>query len=219
MRFIFLGLFIVNFLAMSSVYSAPVRVQTDIFYEIAKGNKKAIRSWLKTKPNLSLCNDNGQSLLTVAAVSGHRAIVKMLMKAGALINSVDQAGKTVLDYAVEYSQFKIVCDLVKKGGKVMKADNLYRVKSILKNRAFSLIVQFAALWLFGGLVFGALAGVAVTVALPVVAICLTVGLCALAISPVVIGAYTLALPFRALSWHSDSERNWMLDGTTCLANV
>ena len=151
------SLFLCTVALTSAVIQAKVQtikpVQSDIFYEIARGNKKSIKTWLKSKPDLSIRNDKGQTVLAVAALTGQRDLVKMFVKAGAVINAVDSEGKTALDHAVEFGHVKMICDLVKCGGKVTTSQNLYHLKSVMKDRAFSLFVRFAILFLVGGLIF------------------------------------------------------------------
>ena len=208
------SLFLCTVALTSAVIQAKVQtikpVQSDIFYEIARGNKKSIKTWLKSKPDLSIRNDKGQTVLAVAALTGQRDLVKMFVKAGAVINAVDSEGKTALDHAVEFGHVKMICDLVKCGGKVTTSQNLYHLKSVMKDRAFSLFVRFGILFLVGGLIF-----------VPI----FILSSCALAISStaytivasslLVIGAavyypYFFSLPFRAWSWNNAVQQNWML---------
>jgi hypothetical protein len=205
--------FMAMFLASSTIYSNQL-VQNDIFYEIAQGNKKAVKAWLKIKPDLSIKNEQGRSVLTVAVLCSDHKIAKMLVKAGVAINAIDASGKTALDHAVENGSVKVVYDLIKKDGKVTTADNLYRLKSIIKDRSHSLLMRFAVLFFVGGVLFIPLAICAFALCVgPMVMIgselCLTTVFCLMTIGSLVYSAYFWSLPFRALSWNRASQKNWM----------
>jgi uncharacterized membrane protein len=134
--------FMAIFLASSTIYSNQL-IQNDIFYEIAQGNNKAVKAWLKTKPDLSIKNEQGQSVLHVAALRGDRNLVKMLIKAGVVINAIDASGQTALDLAIKhFCNQAIVFDLVKKGGKVTNAIYLQKIKAIFVERSKKLMKRF-----------------------------------------------------------------------------
>jgi hypothetical protein len=123
---------IVSFLTIFSIYSkSPVHpVQSDIFYEISRGNKKSIKTWLQPKPDLSIKNAQGQTVLIAAVQAGQRELVTMLVKAGAQVNAIDHAGKTALDYAVAQGNKNIALMLVHHKAKVTSLQSAHDVCEI-----------------------------------------------------------------------------------------
>lgn len=207
----------VSFLAISVIQAKQV-VQSDIFYEIAQGNKKAIKSWLKSKPDLSIRNSEGQTVLVVAALTGQREVVKMLVKAGAVVNAIDNVGKTALDHAVEFGHVKMICDLVKQGGKVTTSDNLYHLKSVMKDRAVSLIVRFGLLFLMGGIIFMPISWLACLPLITNSTFLIVAGWTVASVAAVAYLPYFWSLPCRAYSWNKASNENWMLSTRTISLN-
>lgn len=207
MRVNIVSLLLINFLTVCSMFATckHVQFQSDIFYEIAQGNKKAVRTWLKSKPDLSICNDQGQSLLAVAVVTGQRDMVKIFIKAGVVINHVDKQGKTALDHAVEYGCVKIVCDLAKKGAKVTTTDNLYYLKTVLKEHAFSLIVRVFLLYLVATSFIFVIKNI---YAFSPLGLFVFFPICIIAIP--VCAIYGSCLAVRSCSWYNFSRNNWML---------
>ena len=138
--------FLVGLLMVSAVYAAPAAtVQSDIFYAISQGSVSKARTWLKAKPDLSVRNAQGQSVLTVAILTRNYGLINLFIKAGVAVNGVDNAGKTALDYAVETNSSKIARQLIKHGAKVTSEINAERLKSTLKIRA---VKFFVAGWFF-----------------------------------------------------------------------
>lgn len=131
-----ISLFAVALVVVLAVQAKPQIVQPDIFYEIKKGNFRAVKAWLKTKPDLSVKNEQGQSLLMVAVENKKSNIIKILIKAGVDLNYVDQVGKTALDLAVEQQNHSIAITLFKKGATVVSIHNLQILKRWQKNRGF-----------------------------------------------------------------------------------
>ena len=125
--------FIVFALAGSAVQAKPQIVQSDIFYEISQGNTKAVKAWLKLKPDLSVKNAQGQTLLHAAVFADNRKMVKMLVKAGVLVNALDAAGKTALDLSVESGHEKTTFYLVQKKAQVSNHDNLVQVQAMISD--------------------------------------------------------------------------------------
>ena len=61
--------------------------------------------------------DNDNSALCIAAINGHKDIVKLLIRRGADLNKIDLQGKTPLYHAAERGKFDIVCLLINSGAK------------------------------------------------------------------------------------------------------
>lgn len=151
--------FFMVFVLAASVFQAKSPVyQLDIFYEISKGNVKAVKAWLDLQQDISVKNDQGQSLLHAAVLAKNRKIIKMLVKAGVAVNALDVAEKTALDYAVELNQNSIAFKLVKNKAKLTTLNNQELLKQMYKKRykrlcwVFGSFLAFGfALWL-GGLI-------------------------------------------------------------------
>ena len=141
--------FVVNFLTFSSICLA----QSAIFHDIAWGNEKAVKFWIKSKPDLMVLNDQGQTVLHVAVQSGNRKIVKMLTKAGVGLNILDKQGKTALDHAVEVGHVKISYDLVKKKALIACAYNQQPLKKLIVKRMTKLYKIFAGVIAVGAILF------------------------------------------------------------------
>ncbi len=128
--------FAVNFLAISSICLA----QSAIFHNIAQGNKKAVKAWIKSKPDLSIMNDQGQTILHAAVMTGDLLMVKTVLKSKIAINILDKQGKTALDRAVIMHNNKMAYQLVKVGGRVTSEDLAWKLKSIYTSRALKFFV-------------------------------------------------------------------------------
>ncbi len=126
-------------------------VKNDIFHDIAWGNEKAVKFWIKSKPDLMVLNDQGQTVLHVAVQSGNRKIVKMLTKAGVGLNVLDKQGKTALDHAVEVGHVKISYDLVKKKALIACAYNQQPLKKLIVKRMTKLYKIFAGVIAVGAI--------------------------------------------------------------------
>ncbi len=109
MRITKMLLFAVSFLTAFSMHSASI----DIFQAITQGNKKAVQTWIKSKPDLLIFNDQGQTVLHAAVMTGDWSMVKAVLRSKIAINILDAQGKTALDYAVDEYDEKIVCKLVR----------------------------------------------------------------------------------------------------------
>ena len=109
----------------------------DIFQAVEVNDKVAVRQWLRSKPNVELLNEQGQSLLHVAVQAGNRTLVKDLLKKKIDVNLIDQFGKTAMDYAVELGEAKIILSLAKYKAMVTLEDNLSKVKGIRGMRNMS----------------------------------------------------------------------------------
>ncbi len=143
--------FMVLAVAGSAVQAKSLVFQSDIFYEISHGNTKAVKALVTFKSNLSVKNEQGQSLLHAAVLTGNRKMVKILVKAGVAINELNLQGKTALDLSVESDHIKMMYYLVKNGGKVTTQQNLLQAQFMIKKyikkimRLFWYIGPFAIL--------------------------------------------------------------------------
>ncbi|MCX5924322.1 MAG: ankyrin repeat domain-containing protein [Candidatus Dependentiae bacterium] len=90
------------FLCALFLMSASTFQAVDIFYEISKGNRRSVKSWLKSSPDLSICNKLGQSVLHAAVLANSDHMVKIVLTSKVPVNALDKTGKTALDYAVDH---------------------------------------------------------------------------------------------------------------------
>ncbi len=128
--------FAVNLLTLSSICLA----QATIFHDISQGNKKAVKFWLKSKPDLSIMNEQGQTVLHAAVMTGDWSMVKTVLKSKIAINVLDKQGKTALDRAVIMHNNKMAYQLVKVGGRVTSEDLAWKLKNIYTSRALKFFV-------------------------------------------------------------------------------
>ena len=108
---------------------------SDIFLDIQYRDARAISRWLKSKPDLSIVDLDGQTVLIKAVQTGNVRFVYKLLHKGIDINWVDDFGKTALDYAVELGYNRIVHTLVKKQAMVTTQQNLIEVRKVITHRA------------------------------------------------------------------------------------
>ena len=205
---------IVSFLT-SSFIQAKVQtvksVQSDIFYEIARGSKKSIKTWLESKPDLSIRNDKGQTVIHVAALTGQRDLVKMFVKAGAVINAVDFEGKTALDHAVEFGHEKSMFYLLKTGAKVTNQHNLMQAQSIIFAYNKKIMRRFYILLPIALVLVVPLFLCCATATLPVVSVLHGVCVCFTFFIYIPGSVYMLTLPVQASAWAIRSCRLKVLE--------
>ncbi len=145
-----ISLFLCSILfAGSAVQAKSLVFQSDIFYEISHGNTKAVKALVTFKSNLSVKNEQGQSLLHAAVLTGNRKMVKILVKAGVAINELNLQGKTALDLAVEQGYVKITYDLIKKKALIACATNEKPLKNLIVKRMTRLYKIFGGILAFG----------------------------------------------------------------------
>ena len=129
--------FLISVFAVASMFASA---KNDVFYEISKGSVGKIKSWLKTKPDLTVRNALGMSVLHAAVLSGSSDMVAMLVRSGAVVNALDSKGQTALDSAVIMHNNKIAYQLVKFGGKVTSEGLACKLKSMYKSRAIKFFI-------------------------------------------------------------------------------
>ena len=82
------------------------------------GDKAAVASYLKEKPNVNISDSLGRTPLSWASGSGHEDIVLWLLQSGAKANKFDGFGRTALSWAAEEGRFDVVKLLVHHGAEV-----------------------------------------------------------------------------------------------------
>lgn len=103
--------------------SASISQSVDIFHEISKGNYKAIHLWVRSKPDLSIRNAQGQSILHMAVLSGKKKMVSYILRHRFDVNALDNNRKTALDVAIDHGNKDIIFELVYKKALVATIDN------------------------------------------------------------------------------------------------
>jgi hypothetical protein len=111
--------------------SASIFQAVDIFYEISKGNRKAVNAWVKSKPDTTICNEQGQSVLHAAVLTGDKKIVKAILKSNVDVNMLDKSGTTALDCAIDHGYKSIILEMIKHKAKVTTMENAEFVKVII----------------------------------------------------------------------------------------
>lgn len=103
--------------------SASISQSVDIFHEISKGSYKAIHLWVRSKPDLSIRNAQGQSILHMAVLSGKKKMVSYILRHRFDVNALDNNRKTALDVAIDHGNKDIIFELVYKKALVTTIDN------------------------------------------------------------------------------------------------
>ncbi|HSW75716.1 MAG TPA: ankyrin repeat domain-containing protein, partial [Candidatus Saccharimonadales bacterium] len=62
------------FLCISILMNASIFQAIDIFHAISRGNIKTVNAWVKLNSNLSICNEQGQSVLHAAVLANNKNI-------------------------------------------------------------------------------------------------------------------------------------------------
>ena len=127
----------------------------DIFQAVEVNDKLAVRQWLRSKLDVHILNDQGQSLLHVAVQAGNRSLVKQLLKKKIDVNIIDQHSKAAMDYAVELGFNKIAFLLVRHGALMNQYSSISNFYiSIKKKQSFwskifpiSVLIAIPILWL------------------------------------------------------------------------
>lgn len=82
------------------------------------GDKAAVASYLKEKPNVNISDSLGRAPLCWASGSGHEDVVLWLLQSGAEANKFDGFGRTALSWAAEKGHFDVVKLLIHHGAQV-----------------------------------------------------------------------------------------------------
>ncbi len=114
----------------------------NIFRAIEVRDRRAISQWLKNKPDFSVVNDQGQTLLIAAVQAGNKSLVHRLLKKNVDVNVLDGHGKSALDYAVELDYEPIARQLIYHKGVVTNIKNQEYCKNItLSNNPWKIFVS------------------------------------------------------------------------------
>lgn len=119
------------FFTLSSVVTFHIQT-IDIFHAINHNYIKEIRTWVKSCPDTTVCDDQNQSVLHLAVLTGNYKIVKTILKSKVNVNLIDKHYKTALDYAVDYGYDKIAYLLVQHKAKVTTAANTRYICDIVQ---------------------------------------------------------------------------------------
>lgn len=90
-----------------------------------EGDYETVHSFLqhsRDKSEIDLKNDIGYSPLALAVKNGHKSLVKLLIQAGADVDSVNNARQTVLFIACWANKIDMVKILVREGADLNKTD-------------------------------------------------------------------------------------------------
>lgn len=128
-----ISLLLVKFLSFFAISCKEVVVQSDIFYCIQQGDIKAVKAWVKSKPDISVINQEGRSVLIAAVLTRNHKIVQEILDSEVNVNLRDYYGKTALDYAVDHGCRKMIMPLIWANAKVTTAANELWVKQIVSN--------------------------------------------------------------------------------------
>lgn len=93
----------------------------DIFESIRKNDERFPQLLEKCK-DINIKDEDGQSLIHVAAANGNLHAARQLSSAGIDVNSVDSDGNTPLHYAAEYQNVSMADILLNAGGKLSIKD-------------------------------------------------------------------------------------------------
>lgn len=132
--------------------STSIFQAVDIFYAISHNKRKAVNAWVKSSPNASIRDDQGQSVLHAAVLTGDRSMVQKMLKTHVDVNMLDKAGKTALDYGVDHGNKKIILELLNHKAQVTTMGNVDQIKMIIDGWQ-----KHSKLWLGLGLSFIVLA--------------------------------------------------------------
>lgn len=148
------------------------------------------------------------ALIKAVKVGNRKEIKRLLKKEHVAVNEIGIDQKTAMDVAVEFGDAKTAMLLSKYNGKMTRADNVAEFKSMLKYRGKRLLISFAAMFLFAGLVFWAFdvcVRLVSDISLTYLALAIPVGL-----GLVVYSGYEWSRLFKGISMYSKVEQNWMI---------
>ena len=120
--------------------SASISQSIDIFHEISQCRYRAVKNWIKSKPNLLICDEQGQSVLHAAVLTGRKSMVSLVLQYRVDINALDNQGKTALDLAIESASTKedrkIILMLISKHGRVTSYQNALYAKDVVETKSY-----------------------------------------------------------------------------------
>ncbi len=101
----------------------PLMKSTEQLYAtIMEGDIKQLQRLIEEGLHVNLADENGCTLVHVAAFSGKKEIAELLFKEGANINAVDREQRTPLHYTAENGHKGLVKFLLEKGANIDAAD-------------------------------------------------------------------------------------------------
>lgn len=111
--------------AVEKQASIKQTMSTDMFMQAAlDGNMATIKEALQNNTDVNTASeDDGKTALMLASFNGHSEIVKILIEAGALVQTKDATGRTALMYASTGTDTATVKLLLSKGAEVNEADS------------------------------------------------------------------------------------------------
>lgn len=95
----------------------------DIFNAVRKGDTGKLMKFIKVGGNINVVNEDGNTLLTLAAINGHYECVEMLLAAGANVNVRNKFGDTPLIYAAYEGHKECVRLLIEAGADITIKNN------------------------------------------------------------------------------------------------
>lgn len=103
---IFLAFFLLSNLCFTShkiqsYYTARYFSDWEVFQIIETKDDRGFNEWMRSRPQVNIFNEYGQTPLMIAAKLQHTSFVLRLLDAGANRHYVDCFGKTARDYALE----------------------------------------------------------------------------------------------------------------------
>ncbi len=120
--------------------SASISQSIDIFREISQCRYRAVNNWIKSKPNLLIRDQQGQSILHAAVLTGRKNMVSLVLQYRVDINALDNHGKTALDLAIESASTKedtkIILMLLSKHGRVTSSTNALYAKDVVETKSY-----------------------------------------------------------------------------------
>lgn len=182
----------------------------DIFYQITHNNLKSVKALIKSEFDASVRNQDGQSILHLAVLTGDKSMVKAVLKSKTPVNALDYEGKTALDYAVEYGSKQIILELIKHKAKVTTRENEDYALYIIKERSFYLLnfteivhqIAMSVYMVLGGVFFLS----AWTHNQDIACLTFLIGGCLL----IPLGLVNLGLAISNIPWHIRAHRSYLL---------
>lgn len=100
----------------------PMKSNEQLFAAIIEGDIEQIQRLIEEGLNVNLADENGCTLVHLAAFNNKKEIVEFLFEKGANINAVDKEQRTPLHYAVSEGHEEIVKFLLEKGANINVVD-------------------------------------------------------------------------------------------------
>jgi ankyrin repeat protein len=98
-------------------------LQTALHYAVRSGHTGLVQWMIEKGANVNQADENGYTVLHVAAAKGQKDVVDLLVNKGADLNQADDSGKTALHRAAERGHKDVVEFLASNGANVNQANN------------------------------------------------------------------------------------------------